>query len=218
MEESIEKLPDGYIHLFSTLVRSHAWKMNHSKSDKDLFVCYAAPPANFLIGKTHNKSHHSNIQGVDRISAEIGKVVNQILKNNINYLTYVLSPAVEFTTPEHKRLYLLTVMNIHSGCYNSINGFAYSEFTKKVIGGKKDTQKVRRSVLRTLNFGITLLGKGVMDFAPVVEDVEINDIDLAFQELEIAYRNTVLPNEPLHTDKMMDWLLDIRMQNLYENV
>ena len=218
MEESIEKLPEGYTHLFSTLVGSHAWKMNHSKSDEDLFVCYAAPSTDFLIGKTHNKSHHSKIEGVDRVSVEIGKVVNQILKNNINYLTYVLSPVVKFTTPEHKKLYLLTILNIHSGCYKSINGFAYGEFKKKVNGGKKDTQKVRRSVLRTLNFGITLLEKGVVNFAPVVGDVEIDDINFAFQKLEITYGNTMLPNEPLHSEKMMDWLLDIRMQNLCENV
>ena len=218
MKESIEELPEGYTHLFSTLTGSHAWKMNHSGSDKDLFVCYTAPSKDFLIGKTHNKSHYSKIGNVDRTSTEIGKVVNQILKNNINYLTSVLSPAVEFTTPEHKRLYNLTVMNIHSGCFGSINGFAYDAFKKNVENGKKDTQKIRRSILRTLNFGITLLGRGAIDFAPIIEDVEIHEIDFAFQELEIVRENTVLPNEPLHTDKMIDWLLDIRMQNLCKNV
>ena len=109
-------------------------------------------------------------------------------------------------------------MNIHSGCYKSINGFAYGEFRKKVGKGEKDTPKVRRSVLRTINFGITLLGKGIVDFAPVTGDVEISDIDSAFQELKIAYENTVLPDKPLHSEKMMDWLLEIRMQNLCENV
>jgi len=218
MKESTEKLPGDYTHLFSTLTGSHAWKMNHSGSDKDLFVCYAAPSKNFLIGNTHNKCHHSNINGVDRTSAEIGKVVSQVIKNNINYLVAVLSPAVEFTTPEHKRLINLTLMNLHSGCYGSIRGFAYSEFKKKVNEGEKDTQKVRRSILRTLLFGITLLQNGVTYFAPVTWDVEIHEIDYTFEKLEFAYENTILPEEPLHTDEMMDWLLNIRMHNLCENV
>ncbi|MCK4668153.1 nucleotidyltransferase domain-containing protein [Candidatus Dependentiae bacterium] len=218
MEESKEKLPEGYTHLFSTLTGSHAWNMNHPGSDKDLFVCYAAPSTEFLIGRTHNKSHYSKINGVDRTSTEIGKVVNQLLKNNINYLTCVLSPAVEFTTPEHKRLYNLAIMNIHRECYRSIKGFAYDEFKKKVNGGDKDTQKVRRSILRTLNFGIALLGKGIVDFAPVTGDVEIHEIDYAFEKLDFAYENTVLPDKPLHSDKMMDWLLNIRMQDLCENI
>ena len=217
MKESTEKFPEGYTHLFSTLVGSHAWKMNHPGSDKDLFVCYAAPSEDFLIGRTHNRSHRSKIGNIDRTSTEIGKVVNQILKNNINYLIHVLSPAVEFTTPEHKRLYNLTITNIHSECFNSINGFAGNEFRKKVNEGERDTQKVRRSILRTLNFGITLLRDGVVKFAPVTGDVEISDIDFAFEELVIAHENTMLPDEPLHVDKMMDWLLDVRMQNLCEN-
>lgn len=218
MKESMEKLPEDYTHLFSTLTGSHAWKMNHSGSDKDLFVCYAAPSKNFLIGNTHNKCHHSNTNGVDRTSAEIGKVINQVIKNNINYLVAVLSPAVEFTTPEHKRLINLTLMNLHSGCYGSIRGFAYSEFKKKVNEGEKDTQKVRRSILRTLNFGAALLGKGVIDFAPVTGDIEIHEINYALEKLDFIYENTILPNEPLHIDKMMDWLLEIRMRNLCENM
>jgi len=175
-----ERFPNGYTHLFSTLVGSHVWRMNHAESDIDLFVCYVAPSTDFLIGKTHNKSHCSNIGGVDRSSSEIGKIVNQLLKNNINYLIYVLSPRVEFTTPDHKRLVDLT--------------------------------------LRTLNFGTTLLKEGVVEFTTVTHDIEIPELDEAFKTLDLAYENSVLPDKPLHEDKMIDWLLSVRMQNPCENV
>ena len=64
----MEELPKGYRHLFSTLTGYHVWNMQHCDSDKDLFVCYAAPSEDFLIGKTHNKGHHSNLMDVDRTS------------------------------------------------------------------------------------------------------------------------------------------------------
>ena len=213
-----EKFPDGYTHLFSTLVGSHVWRMNHSKSDVDLFVCYVAPSTDFLIGKPHNKSHSSSIDGVDRLSSEVGKVVNQLLKNNINYLVYVLSPRVEFTTPEHKRLVNLTYMNLHKGCFRSINGLAFGMYKRYIKEQKGDTQKVRRTILRTLNFGTTLLKEGVVEFTTITHDVEIPELDEAFKMLGFAYENSVLPDEPLHKDKMIDWLLSVRMQNLCENV
>ena len=213
-----EKFPDGYTHLFSTLVGSHVWRMNHAESDIDLFVCYAAPSVDFLIGKTHNKSHNSNNDGVDRLSSEVGKVVNQLLKNNINYLIYVLSPRVEFTTPEHKKLINLTHMNLHKGCLGSINGLAYGMYRRYIEHNKGDTQKVRRTILRTLYFGTTLLKEGVVEFTTVTHDVEIPELDEAFKTIDLAYKNSVLPEEPLHKDKMIDWLLSVRMQNLRENV
>lgn len=213
-----EKFPDGYKHLFSTLVGSHVWRMNHAKSDIDLFVCYVAPSTDFLIGKSHNKSHSSNINGVDRSSSEIGKVVNQLLKNNINYLIYVLSPRVEFTTPEHRRLVNLTYMNLHRGCFKSINGLAHGMYKKYIEQGKGDTQKVRRTILRTLNFGTTLLKESVVEFTTITHDVELPELDEAFKMLDLAHKNSALPGESLHKDKMIEWLLSVRMQNLCENV
>lgn len=211
----MENLPEGYRHLFSTLTGSHAWNMNHIDSDKDLFVCYAAPSKDFLIGKTHNKGHQSNLMGVDRTSMEIGKVVNQVLKGNINYLTYMLSPVVEFTTPEHKKLVDMTYLNLSSRSYRSIRGFAYDEFSKKVGNDNgKDTQKVRRSILRNLIFGTTLLGAGVIDFCCVTWDVEIKELEEQFESLDKAYENTPLPAEPKHEKEMLDLLLEIRMENL----
>ena len=213
-----EKFPDGYTHLFSTLVGSHVWGMNHAESDIDLFVCYVAPSTDFLIGKTHNKSHSSNVNGVERSSSEVGKVIIQLLKNNINYLVCVLSPRVEFTTPEHKRLVDLTYMNLHKGSFRSINGLACGMYRRYIGQDKGDTQKVRRTMLRTLNFGITLLKEGVVEFTTVTHDVEIPELDKAFKMLDLAYENSVLPEEPLHKDKMIDWLLSVRMQNLCENI
>ena len=215
--KSTEKLPNGYTHLFSTLVGSHAWDMNHSQSDKDLFVCYAAPSSDFLIGMSHVKSHRSDINGVDRTSTEIGKVINQLLKNNINYLVYVLSPKTEFTTPAHIKLKNLTYANLHRECYRSIKGFAHDEFRDKVDKGERDTQKVRRSILRTLIFGSVLLRSGTIEFTPVTWDVEIDELDSAFDDLDRAYEHTVLPDRPLAPDKMLNWLLDIRIENLREN-
>jgi len=215
----MEELPEGYIHLFSTLTGSHVWNMQHGNSDKDLFVCYAAPSTDFLIGKTHNKGHHSTSESVDRTSMEIGKVVNQVLKGNVNYLVYVLSPVIEFTTPQHKILVNLTYMNLSRKCYGSIRGFAYGEFKNKVgINNEKDTQKVRRSIMRTINFGITLLGYGVVEFTPVLHDVEIKEIENGFKNLDHAYEHTVLPDESIHEKEMFDFLLNIRMKNLCENV
>lgn len=215
--KSTEKLPNGYTHLFSTLVGSHAWGMNHSQSDKDLFVCYAAPSSDFLTGISHVRSHRSDINGVDRTSTEIGKVINQLLKNNINYLVCVLSPKTEFTTPAHRKLKILTYANLHRECYRSIKGFAHDEFRDKVDKGERDTQKVRRSILRTLMFGSVLLRTGMTVFNPVTWDVEIDELDNAFEDLDQSYEHTVLPDRPLAPDKLLNWLLEIRIANLWEN-
>ena len=77
-----------------------------------------------------------------------------------------------------------------------------------------DTQKVRRSILRTLFFGTTLLGRGVVDFTSVTWDVEIEELEEQFKILDDTYKNTPLPAEPMHEKEMLNLLLEIRMENL----
>ena len=205
--------------LFKTVIGSHVWSMETPESDYDIFECYIAPSEDFLIGSQHKGCHHSINGDIDRTSAEIGTVVNQILKNNINYLINILSPVILLSGEEHEQLKKLTIKNLSKLCYNSINGMATHNYMKYIINesnDSRDTQKRRKTILRVINFGITLLRYGKIEFEPIpqIEYISKQDIQRGLDWLADARDNSILSDQPQHKEEMYKWLLNLRLRRL----
>jgi len=202
--------------LFSTNVGSHIWTMNHPGSDVDLFVAYQAPSTDFLTGRAHDRSHHS-IQGKDdRSSHEIGKVVEEVLKGNVNFLWGVFSP-IQISDEGNvlEGLIALARKNLSRQCFNSINGLGVHNYKKYVESGKDTSQKRCNIIARTLRFGITLLRQGEFEFKPV-RDVKPEDIPKLLEEIQAAEKESCLPEHPTARDEFYAWLLDLRVRDLNE--
>ena len=84
--------------LYTSVVGSHAWDMEHMDSDLDYWVIYQAPTRSFLLGNTHRKGHNSSGSfdlGVkwDRNSFEIGQHIRELMGGNINHVVGILAPS-----------------------------------------------------------------------------------------------------------------------------
>ncbi len=93
--------------LFVTNVGSHMWQMNHPGSDVDLFVAVLAPTKSILRGEFNDQSKVEYSGPTDKQYHELGRIVDQVLRNNWNYLSGVMSPIVvkDWTRlPELRRL------------------------------------------------------------------------------------------------------------------
>ena len=202
--------------LFKTCVGSHAWKMNNEQSDKDVFKCYIAPSSDFLIGKTRKNSHFSQVNGVDTTSTEIGVVVTQLLKNNVNYLVNVMSPIIIQDSKELQELRILTQKNLSKQCFNSIYGLAYGNYKKYIITDKQNTEKKRKVIARTLLFGYNLLVNHEFIFRPVITDVSVSELEAIIRDLSYAYNESTLPETSQHKEEMYEWLLKLRINKLKE--
>ena len=119
------------ITLFRTVVGSHMWGQHHSKSDVDMFECYVFDSRSFLIGNRHDGGHHSEIEKegikIEKDTYEIGHVIRQLLKGNVNYLWGVMSPKVEMAarniSPSLWDLREIVQNNLSKATMYSIKGF-----------------------------------------------------------------------------------------------
>jgi len=209
---------ENYKELFRTCVGSHAWEMNTINSDKDIFSCYIAPSSDFLINKTHKGSHFSQIDNVDTTSTEIGVVVEQLLKNNINYLVNVMSPIIIKDSKELQELKELTQKNLSKQCFDSIYGLSYGNYKRYIITDKQNTEKKRKTIARTLLFGINLLLYNKLIFVPVITDISVIELESMLRDLSYAYDESALPETPQHKEEMYEWLLKLRINKLKEEV
>ena len=188
--------------------------MNNENSDEDIFECYIAPSSDFLIGKQHKRSQFTQTCNVDQTSVEVGQVVNQILKNNFNYVIAVLSPMVMIESEEYRKLKILTRLNLSKLCYHSIHGLATHNYNKYIIDKGGDTQKRRKTIMRTLRFGINLLENGRTEFNPVTDYISDDDIISMIERLDQAYEYSNLPEKPEYQEVMYLWLLNLRIREL----
>lgn len=214
------------VDLFSTNTGSHLWSMQRPESDIDYYVAYQAPSIDFLLGHAHTGSHQSIIGLDDRQSHEIGRVVDELLKGNFNHIIGVMSPLTMQDWSELPKLRELTKLNLSKCCYNSIHGLAIHNMKKYIWSPTKELkpltpeakQKKLNTVMRTLKFGITLIETAEFKFEPAWDATE-EDIKNAIAELDESYANCdKLPDKPQAVNEMMDWLLDIRFQQLSKDL
>ena len=116
-------------NLFTTEIGSTIWQMRHPKSDTDLFRVYVASTEEILKGTPNTKSKFTQEDNTDIALHEIGKVVEQLLKGNFNFLVGVMSPlTVSVIRQPLKRFYLkledIVKENVSKNWYHSIHGLA----------------------------------------------------------------------------------------------
>ncbi len=199
--------------LFKTIIGSHMWNMGHINSDVDYFVCFAYDTREILRNlRALQESFFVHTAREDTHYHEIGKVVEQLLKGNLNYILGVMSPVIVITSRYHKKLKELLERYPPRNAYHSIRGFAINNYERALKEESPPTEHRLNKILRVLEFGITLLKTGVYEFR-AVSGATPDLIKTKLKELDAAYRKSTL-NERIPEDAIRDLLLEIRLENL----
>ena len=211
--------------LFTTIVGSHLYGMNTPESDVDYFKLYANESIDILLGTVKDSSLSLHLDdGNDCAVHEIGKTIKYLLTGNINFIQGVTSPLLEEQHNDlHTRLDKIVRDNIAKNCFNSINGLARNNYNKyilhtSVIERRKNTfagrvQKKCNIVCRELDFGISVLETGIIDYTKHKDIYSITDIEPLFADFTVAFENSSLPEKP-DTQEFYEYLLDVRLENL----
>lgn len=230
--------------LYSSVVGSHAWKMNHIGSDWDFWDIYQARSIDFFLGKRHlggHESHGKFNDGIpwDRSSFEIGSHVDQIRGGNINHVVCLLAPSIDATYPRRivdydriskKNLQNVLKSNPSKNVFKSINGMTNSNLRKYFDPGtqsylpdvpkmsKKRAKKLAQ-ILRLVMFGFRVLTEGKYVLSPCkIGDGSVQDEILVRQwqqDMTKAYDASDLPEKP-DEKPFNDFILDLRMNDLRE--
>jgi len=206
-----------------TMVGSHIWKMNNEDSDEDYFEIYLDTTENLFRGTPHNKSKFTQVDGVDTHSHELGHVIEQLLKGNINFVIGVTSPITVISNEHFEELKKITYRNISKNIYHSIHGMARHNY-KRFIASGEDTNWQRYSkILRGIEFGIRVLKFRKVEYKPpkkVYKTYNHKNEELyhnLIADLEIAFEESTIPEKP-NEDEFRDFLCDIRKLDWWENL
>ncbi len=90
--------------LFVSCVGSHMWGMQSPESDIDLVMIYIAPTKRILRGERIPPTIRQEIAArggevYDTLGWEIGHLINQLIKGNVNAIWYVTSPLIIKPSP-----------------------------------------------------------------------------------------------------------------------
>lgn len=196
--------------LFSTIIGSHVWDMNTKMSDTDIFEAYVAPTKDILKGIANTKSNSIQQGGNDIVQHEIGKILDQLLKGNVNFIIGVMSP-LSITGRKIYRQELMDIVATHmaKNCYYSIHDMAQHNH-KKYIESEKDTSERRcNKILRVLKFGQRMLmGEGFL--FEKVEAGTPEQTTMQIKRLDAALDILTLPEKP-YEEPFRDWLYQVRL-------
>jgi len=203
--------------LFVTCVGSHMWHMNDRESDVDLAVIYIAPTKSILRGErmpvtAGQKMESRNDVVYDTLGWEIGHLVGQLLKGNVNAVWYVTSPIVIQPSPYQEELRSLVTSNLCKNTYRSLAGMAESQIAEGQRLSGSDG-KGYRTALRTLNFGIELLSRGRLCYEPVRYTPDLDVIADKKRQLMEAYESSTLPELP-DEETFREFLFRVRMDEM----
>lgn len=203
--------------LFITCVGSHMWGMQSPESDIDLVMIYTAPTRSILRGVKIPPTIRQEIAArggevYDTLGWEIGHLINQLIKGNVNAIWYVSSPLIIKPSPVQEELSALVQVNLCRETYQSLKGMAESQI-KSEGEAARSPGKGYRTALRTLNFGITLLKEGKISFAPVLHTPEAGEVMEKMRQLHEAYAASSLPDLP-DEEAFRDYLMRLRIENL----
>jgi predicted nucleotidyltransferase len=204
--------------LWKTNVGSHMWKMNRPDSDIDVFEAYIVPTRDILQGVSRQNSHQTITEEVDTSRHEIGRVIDMLIKGNVNFVLGVMSPIILQDSPELQELRQVYRANMSKNIYNSIHGMALSNYTKYFESSKDTSRKKLAQVLRLINFGEKILMKKQIEFTPVLPDEELSPslIKSKIQSLEQYrdyYPDDELPQNP-NPEPYRDYLEKLRRKEL----
>ncbi len=203
--------------LFVSCVGSHMWGMQVEESDIDLVMIYAAPTRSILRGervlptlRQEIAAHDGEIY--DTLGWEIGHLIDQLVRGNVNAIWYVTSPLVIKHSAAQEKLSALVQANLCRETYHSIKGMAESQIKSGEKPAKKPG-KGYRTALRTINFGIALLSEGRICFAPVLHTPGAGEVMEKMARLDEAYEKSLLPDLP-DEEAFREFLLRFRLDEM----
>lgn len=212
--------------IWTTNIGSHAWHMNHADSDIDVFDAYIVPTKDILSGKNngggshfHEKDENDNI---DKHTHEIGKIIDELIKGNINFLIGTLSPIVLFEEKNYlKDIRQLVINHCQTkSCTHSIKGLAISNYKKYIIGSDtaRDYPLTKKCnmIVRTLMFGINILrGNGFKLNAINNQTPEyVKQMLIIFDE---AFINSKIPDKT-DPEPFRNYLYELRLKELNNEI
>ncbi len=208
--------------LWSTNIGSHAWMMNRHDSDIDIFSAYIVPSKKILDGSIKGSGSHcsgsSEAGEEDRVYHEIGKIIDELIKGNINFLVGTLSPII---LSQHKNCLneLKEIVYKHGqtkACTHSIRGLAVHNYRKYIIGSDtaRDYPIIKKcnTINRTLLFGINLMNGNGFEFNPV-KDQTPGDVRELIAEFDKAVSTSPLPDKT-DPEPFRQYLYGIRVKEL----
>lgn len=201
-----------------TKIGSHAWMMDRPDSDVDIFTAYIVSSEDILSGRNKGYGSHHFYGDIDRVSHEIGKIVEQLIKGNINFLMGTLSPLIMFEQDDC--LTALKDIVLEHGqtkaCTHSIRGLSVHNYRKYVIGSDTAKEypitKKCNLISRVLLFGINLLNGNGFEFKPVKRQTP-EDVMNLLEEFDKTVVASELPDKT-DPEPFREYLLDIRLREL----
>lgn len=198
-----------------TIIGSDVWKMNTRYSDIDTFRVYAEKPENILIGRKDYFPGFVQLENTDIATHEAGKVVDELIRGNINYLVGVLSPNVVTSLTEFDKLREIVRNNLAKNCYSSIHDMAQRNYLKYIVTEKDAGTKKCNQIVRFINFGINLLLNHEIAF-DACKNSDPDNVLEKISELNWAYEISTLPESP-NEKPYREWLLKLRLDDLQRN-
>jgi len=226
------------INLWQTNVGSHMWDMAHEKSDVDVFECYMANPTALLrgIANVKSKSHSDKDPNYDYAIHEIGKVITEVLRGNVNFYWGITSPIILNDSKHLQEIRRMTMNQPCANVYHSIAGLAHHNWYKYIVKDKNYTttaeimanlnpkrlpdekfHKKLRIISRTVDFGIRLLRDGEFAYKKVDEILDPLDVLVSMNVLDEAFKTSKLPREP-NEEGYRNYLQRIRVERLLEEL
>lgn len=207
-------------NLFVTEVGSRMWGMATPESDYDHVVVYQVPTRRILEGhripETRSTRQFVDEQGreMDIAYKEVGHLVAQLIKGNVNNLWTVTSPVVVEPSPVLDALSSLARKTVSRASYHSIMGMAQSQYADAVKrAAVRSPQKNLATAYRTVRFGITLFETGRIEYRPVLWVVEEREVQTAFTDLVAARDASNLPDTP-DEEPFRALLMTLRLRQL----
>ena len=198
--------------VFVTNVGSHTWRMDRPDSDLDLFLCFLSSTEKILNGTANTRSFFESKDGVDKQCSEIGTVVHQLIKGNLNYLIAVHSPSI-IIDPYGILNSLKNFMNgnLSKNLYHSFHGMGLANY-KKYVEGHEDEDITRKcnQISRVLRCGIEALLNGKMEFKPF-ENSSPDMVQSMLLAIDEACEESPLPDECPVKNDMLYWLARKRL-------
>lgn len=212
----LEKIGRDITLLSVTNIGSHMWKMQHENSDVDLGMIYVTSTSELLKGIAFTDSKQYKIEDEDWTVHEVGKVVEMLIKGNVNYVWIVTSPLNVLDTKYSIKLKEIYESNMSANIYHSIRGLAKKNFKKYLVNGNlaegeglAKIEKKRKIIVRTLKFGINVLNGNGLQYETITEELDNAKVLKYMEELDKAYENTKLQEKPVE-EPYRDFLEDVR--------
>jgi len=126
-----------------------------------------------------------------------------------------MSPIIVKDWPCLGELRRLAALNYSKRAYHSIKGLAEHNYEKYIVNERDDSVKRCNTIARTILMGCKLLREGIIEYISIT-GTSPKDIPKFIDELDLALKESTLPDAPQHENEIRDFLIDVRLSSLEE--